>query len=100
MCATCPDNRISLSQQRTGKQIEGVPEWETTLTTDCSCRQERIALTCNKFAPKKRPDPKILVQDRLVCYITPAVAPNAPVTFYYANSTSFDFRLLASFAAC
>ncbi|KAL2326545.1 hypothetical protein Fmac_025603 [Flemingia macrophylla] len=56
----CSLNNINIGTTRSGREIQGKPEWNVTVINNCSCEQSHIKLSCKGFQSAEIIDPSIL----------------------------------------
>ncbi|MED6111511.1 hypothetical protein PIB30_052952 [Stylosanthes scabra] len=56
----CSLNNINIGTTRSGKEIQGKPEWNVSVINNCSCAQSQIQLACQGFQSAESVDPSIL----------------------------------------
>ncbi|KAL1330340.1 hypothetical protein HN51_047571 [Arachis hypogaea] len=65
----CSLNNINIGTTRTGKEIQGKPEWKVTVTNNCSCAQSQIQLSCQGFQSAEIIDSSIVSVKSGVCLL-------------------------------
>ena len=53
-------NNITIGTTRSGREINGMPEWNVVVTNDCNCVQSHLTLSCVGFKTLEPVDPSIL----------------------------------------
>ncbi|XP_043720748.1 TPD1 protein homolog 1-like [Telopea speciosissima] len=56
----CTLDDIDISQDETGKQVEGKPEYKVTVNNECECTHWNLTLSCPGFNTVEKVDPLIL----------------------------------------
>ncbi|XP_020580819.1 uncharacterized protein LOC110024956 [Phalaenopsis equestris] len=101
--APCRSSDISVHQSRTGRIVEGKPEYEVHVSNLCHCLQSRVVVRCYGLSSVEAVDPrsiKPLDEERCLVGGGGAGAPGALVRFKYAWLTPQDFPLVASKIHC
>ncbi|GMN45470.1 hypothetical protein TIFTF001_014659 [Ficus carica] len=60
----CSINDINIGTVRSGREIEGKPEWNVTVINNCGCSQKSIKLGCKGFQTAEPVDPLILLKSK------------------------------------
>lgn len=92
---SCSNADLKLSQEATGSQIGGKPEFKVSLANTCSCVFVDVILSCGGFQTKVPIDPWNLKQDGEDCTINGGnpIAPESALNFKYAWDQSYNFTL-------
>ncbi|KAI0513573.1 TPD1 protein homolog 1-like [Dendrobium catenatum] len=101
--ASCRSSDIVVHQTRTGRIVEGKPEYEVNLSNLCHCQQSRVVVRCYGLSSVEAVDPrsiKPLDEERCLVGGGRPIAPGALVRFKYAWLTPQDFPLVASKILC
>ncbi|XP_004301841.1 PREDICTED: uncharacterized protein LOC101293891 [Fragaria vesca subsp. vesca] len=56
----CTVDNLKITQSKTGKSVQGQPEWNVTITNDCICDQVNIEINSPGFQSVENIDPSIL----------------------------------------
>ncbi|KAL0016433.1 hypothetical protein SO802_003502 [Lithocarpus litseifolius] len=91
-CACSLDN-ININTIRSGREIQGKPEWNVTVINNCNCPQKLIKLTCKGFQTLENVDPSILskVGDKCLLIGGNQLGGSASVKFSYAWDPAYIF---------
>ncbi|RDX88259.1 hypothetical protein CR513_30171, partial [Mucuna pruriens] len=87
----CSLNNINIGTTRSGREIQGKPEWNVTVINNCNCEQSQIKLSCKGFQSAESIDPSILSIDGDSCLLingNPLKGSDA-VNFSYAWDPPF-----------
>ncbi|XP_006657142.1 TPD1 protein homolog 1-like [Oryza brachyantha] len=91
----CQLSDITVTTARTGKVVEGQPEYEVTVANGCACPQNGIRVSCPGGVQSVEPvdESKIRAEDLGLCLVNDGmpVANGSPVTFTYAWAQPQDF---------
>ncbi|KAG4982914.1 hypothetical protein AAZX31_10G108200 [Glycine max] len=68
-CDDCSLNNINIGTSRTGREIQGQPEWNVTVINNCNCEQSQIKLSCKGFQSAESVDPSILSMEGDSCLL-------------------------------
>ncbi|KAK8970241.1 hypothetical protein KSP40_PGU017131 [Platanthera guangdongensis] len=101
--APCRTSDIAIHQSRTGRIVEGKPEYEVHLSNRCHCPLSRIVVRCYGLSSVETVDPRLirpLDGERCLVGGGGPIAPGALVRFKYAWMTPQDFPLVASRIRC
>ncbi|XVF35628.1 hypothetical protein REPUB_Repub18cG0162500 [Reevesia pubescens] len=87
----CSVNDITVGSVRTGKEIQGKPEWKVTITNNCKCNQHQLRLACKGFQSTETVDPNILLKQSDNCLLLKgnALKGFSSVSFAYAWDPTF-----------
>ncbi|XP_022756301.1 uncharacterized protein LOC111304047 [Durio zibethinus] len=87
----CTLNDIIVGTVRTGKEIQGKPEWKVTVTNNCKCTQHELKLACKGFQSVETVDPNILEKQGDNCLVIKgnALKGFTSVSFAYARDPPF-----------
>ncbi|KAI9124498.1 hypothetical protein K1719_004420 [Acacia pycnantha] len=58
----CSLNNINIGTVRSGREVEGKPEWKVTVVNNCSCSQSQIQLSCKGFQSSESVDPSVFAK--------------------------------------
>lgn len=91
-----------MTQDGTGVQIQGKPEYKVTVTNDCICSQSELELQCTGFQSLEGIDPAVLRIDGDKCLLNNGVPLHGSesITFKYAWDTKFNLVPLSSQINC
>uniref|UniRef100_A0A0D9XSB7 Uncharacterized protein n=1 Tax=Leersia perrieri TaxID=77586 RepID=A0A0D9XSB7_9ORYZ len=99
----CELSDIHVSVQKTGKLVEGQPEYRVTVDNTCPCPQSTVTVHCAGLSTVEPVDrSKISVIDNKNCIIAGGhgIFNGAPVTFTYAWKTPQDFAVVSARPQC
>ncbi|XP_007043226.2 PREDICTED: TPD1 protein homolog 1 [Theobroma cacao] len=98
----CSLDNISVSQTKTGTTVQNKPEWQVTISNNCSCTQSELKLSCDGFQTVEKVDSSVMTQTRGECLINSGqqVARHSNLSFKYAWDTSFPLNPLSSQVNC
>ncbi|XP_061343769.1 protein TAPETUM DETERMINANT 1 [Gastrolobium bilobum] len=87
----CSLNNINIGTTRSGRQIQGMPEWNVTVINNCSCEQSQIRLACKGFQTTEGVNPSILSMKGDSCLLINGnpLQAFATVSFSYAWDPPF-----------
>ncbi|XP_027367494.1 uncharacterized protein LOC113873539 [Abrus precatorius] len=87
----CSLNNINIGTRRSGREIQGKPEWNVTVINNCSCAQSQIKLACKGFQSAESIDPSVLSMTGDSCILINGNPLNgfATVNFSYAWDPPF-----------
>ncbi|KAG4931376.1 hypothetical protein AAZX31_17G204500 [Glycine max] len=92
---------LSVSQIQTGVKMQGKPEWNVTITNNCSCVQKNVILSCNGFQSVEQIDPSLLKISPNGCLVNDGqpIYTDA-IKFKYVWNQSFPLNPISSEIAC
>ncbi|RAL47469.1 hypothetical protein DM860_011207 [Cuscuta australis] len=94
---------LSITQELTGFQIHGQPEWNVTVTNLCACFQQQVQITCPGIGNSTLAlDAKIIAQSgNDICTLNGSlfIQPHSSVSFKYAWQ-EINFQPFDSSEAC
>ncbi|RDX98064.1 hypothetical protein CR513_19064, partial [Mucuna pruriens] len=98
----CNLNNIIVGTTRSGREINGVPEWNVVVTNNCSCTQSQIRFACNGFRTVESVSPSILSVQGDTCLLINGnpLKGFATVSFSYAWDPAFVFLAKTSHTTC
>ncbi|XP_020229279.1 TPD1 protein homolog 1A [Cajanus cajan] len=87
----CSLNNINIGTTRSGREIQGKPEWNVTVINNCSCVQSQIKLACKGFQSAETIDPSIFSVEGDTCLLNKGnpVKGFDAVSFSYAWDPPF-----------
>lgn len=90
----CSVRDIVVGTIRSGREIDGVPEWNVVVNNHCNCTQSHIKFACIGFQTKEPVDPAILFVRYNTCLLIRGspLAPFGTVKFSYAWDPPFLLR--------
>ncbi|KAI4351416.1 hypothetical protein L6164_005785 [Bauhinia variegata] len=90
-CHDCSFSKIIVGTERSGRNVEGIPEWNVSLINNCTCVQSQIKLACKGFQTLEPVDPSILSVEGDNCNLINGnpLQPFASVHFSYAWDPPF-----------
>ncbi|CAJ1967852.1 unnamed protein product [Sphenostylis stenocarpa] len=65
----CSLNNINIGTTRSGREVQGQPEWNVTVINNCFCQQSQIKLSCKGFQSSESIDPAILSMEGDGCLL-------------------------------
>ncbi|TKY53527.1 hypothetical protein E2542_SST25061 [Spatholobus suberectus] len=65
----CSLNNINIGTIRSGRQIQGQPEWNVVVINNCSCTQSQIRLACKGFRTTENVSPSIISKQGDSCLL-------------------------------
>ncbi|KAI4346319.1 hypothetical protein L6164_007228 [Bauhinia variegata] len=91
LCEECSLSKINIGTERSGREIQGKPEWNVTVINNCSCAQSQIQLSCKGFQTAEAIDPSVLSMEGDTCTLIDGnpLQPLASVHFSYAWDPPF-----------
>nr|XP_011465410.1 PREDICTED: uncharacterized protein LOC105351747 [Fragaria vesca subsp. vesca] len=98
----CTVDNLKITQSKTGKSVQGQPEWNVTITNDCICDQVNIEINSPGFQSVENIDPSILGKsgdNYLVNHGNP-IHYQDNFSFTYAWATQFTFKPVYSLVQC
>ncbi|KAM5564428.1 hypothetical protein ABKV19_018824 [Rosa sericea] len=87
LCVICTNKDIQIVTTRSGKVVQGKPEWNVVVTNTCKCSQAMIKLSCKGFQTVEPVSSSILSEIGVDTYQLingDSLAPGAFVKFSYA----------------
>ena len=92
----CTLNDFTIGTVRSGRQIQGKPEWDVTVINNCACPQKLIKLACKGFQAAESINPSILSKEAgdkclLIAGNSLAGSASTSVKFSYAWDPPFTF---------
>ena len=99
---SCQQSNLQISQAKTGKLVNGKPQWQATLTNTCNCVFADVILACQGFQTVEQIDPQILSKSGDDCTVdsSNAIAGHSTFQFTYTWDTSFPFTVKSAEIAC
>lgn len=94
---------IVISQSKTGKIVEGKPEYQVKVSNNCACPQSQVTVKCFGLSSVEPVDPnaiKILDEERCIVNNGKAVSKSLPVKFKYAWMNPQDFPVISAKSLC
>lgn len=87
---------------RSGRQIQGKPEWNVQIVNKCNCSQSNIFLSCQGFQTVEPVDPAIFSKHGDQCSVNKGlpIASKKEVTFSYAWDPPFFLFPLSTRSLC
>ncbi|KAK9678131.1 hypothetical protein RND81_11G190000 [Saponaria officinalis] len=97
---TISDMKVKIT--RTGKAVEGAPEWVATIYNTCTCPQSNVYLKCTGFNSYEVISPSIFKVVGDICLINSGkpIVKGVPVSFNFAFNTPFDLLPFKSTISC
>lgn len=86
----CTLSNIILTQTNTGKQVNGKPEYEVSVSNNCNCRQDFVRVYCPAWNTVEEVDPLIFgMIGEDICEVKNGgfISQNESVKFKYASDT-------------
>ncbi|KAL2489549.1 Beta-1 [Forsythia ovata] len=98
----CDLNNFVIGTVRSGREIEGKPEWNVQVVNTCKCPQSNIVLSCKGFQTVEPISPSIFNKVGDFCHINQdlPVQPQASVRFSYAWDPPFLLRPASAKVLC
>ncbi|KAK9266380.1 hypothetical protein L1049_021641 [Liquidambar formosana] len=98
----CSFNDIGVGQVRSERLIQGKPEWNVTVTNNCSCFQVLITLACKGFQSVEYVEPSILFKQGDICMLNKGhrLDGHASIAFSYAWDPPFLLMPVNSTVIC
>lgn len=91
----CSLSDLQVSVVKTGKVVEGQPEYRVTITNQCSCPQMSVRVRCDGL-PSVEPvnEGMIRTEDGGLCLLNDGmpIPTGSPVVFTFAWKTAPDFQ--------
>lgn len=102
---SCDLNSITIGTVRSGREIQGKPEWNVQVVSTCkSCALTNIELSCQGFQTVEAIDPSIFQfqkdGDRCLVNGGRPLQPQASVRFSYAWDPPFLLRPFSALVMC
>ncbi|KAL6212036.1 hypothetical protein ACLB2K_017259 [Fragaria x ananassa] len=100
LCITCTNNDIKIETTKSGKVVQGKPEWNVVVTNSCKCAQFNIKVTCKAFQTVEPVSSDILSQQDIITYLLikgAQLSSGATVKFSYAWDFAFRINPASSF---
>lgn len=87
----CGVKDLVIGTVRSGRQIQGKPEWNVQIVNKCNCSQSNIFLSCQGFQTVEPVDPAIFSKHGDQCSVNKGfpIASQNEVTFSYAWDPPF-----------
>ncbi|CAO2141733.1 unnamed protein product [Urochloa humidicola] len=97
---TCQLSDIKVTQEKTGKLVQGQPEYRVTFENLCECPQDYVDVRCNRL-PSLEPidSTQIKVMDEL-CMLAMTLFKGSKISFTYAWQTPQDFAVVSATSRC
>ncbi|KAG4982922.1 hypothetical protein AAZX31_10G108500 [Glycine max] len=98
----CSINNINIGTTRSGRVIQGQPEWNVVVINNCTCTQSQIRLSCKGFKTSESVSPSILSIEGDSCLLINGNPLNsfATVRFSYAWDPPFLLLPTSSSISC
>lgn len=100
----CGKESIVITQEKTGKVVEGKPEYEVTVLNTCRCTQMKVVAKCYGLSSVEPLDHRVIkpVDDTDYCIVNGGlpVGGGSFVKFRYAWMTPQDFPIVSSQIHC
>ncbi|PUZ44937.1 hypothetical protein GQ55_8G178500 [Panicum hallii var. hallii] len=97
---TCHLSDIKVSQEKTGKVVQGQPEYRVTFENLCECPQDYVDVRCNRLPSVEPIDSKqIKVMDEL-CMLATTLFKGSNISITYAWKTPQDFTVVSATSRC
>lgn len=104
----CKLSDITVTAARTGKVVEGQPEYEMAVSNGCACPQNGVRVSCpgggGGGVPNVEPvdESKIRADEAGLCLVNDGmpVAKGSPVTFVYAWKQPLEFAAAQATTRC
>lgn len=98
----CGVKDLVIGTVRSGRQIQGKPEWNVQIVNKCNCSQSNILLRCQGFQTVEPVDPAIFSKHGDECSVNKGfpIASQNEVTFSYAWDPPFFLFPLSTRSLC
>ncbi|KAG8375813.1 hypothetical protein BUALT_Bualt10G0139400 [Buddleja alternifolia] len=98
----CDLNNFVIGTVRSGREIQGKPEWNVQVVNTCKCPQANIVLSCKDFQTVEPIDISIFQKSGDRCLLNQGrpVQPQESVRFSYAWDPPFFLRPLSAQILC
>ncbi|KAJ0988791.1 hypothetical protein J5N97_007147 [Dioscorea zingiberensis] len=99
----CHLSDIIIQQAKSGRIVEGKPEYLVTVSNKCECPQSKVVLQCYGLSSVEPVNPQaIRAVDDESCMVAGGrpIARGSPVKFKYAWLTPQDFPVVSSHVNC
>ncbi|KAL9246045.1 hypothetical protein vseg_019628 [Gypsophila vaccaria] len=99
----CSIRDLKVTITKTGKLIEGAPEWCVTIDNTCECPQSNVYLKCTGFNSYEAISPSLFkVVGDTTCLINSGrpILQDVPFSFNFAFKTPFDLVPVKSDVGC
>lgn len=103
MGAQCTVSDIAIRQTRTGRIVEGKPEYEVLVSNNCECLQSSVFLRCyglSSVEPLNNRAIRPVDGERCIVGNGRAIYKGTPVRFKYAWMTPQDFPVVSTRIHC
>ncbi|KAG0461394.1 hypothetical protein HPP92_021353 [Vanilla planifolia] len=101
--APCGTWDIVAEQSRTGRVVEGQPEYAVDVRNGCACAQSEVKIRCYGMKSYEPVDPrsiKSIDDENCILKNGAALTREAPVRFRYVWKTPQDFPVVSSVVQC
>jgi len=96
----CQLSDIKVSQEKTGKVVQGQPEYRVTFENLCECPEDYVDVRCNRLPSVEPIDSRqIKVMDEL-CMLATTLFRGSNISFTYAWNTPQDFTVVSATSRC
>ncbi|CAL4988036.1 unnamed protein product [Urochloa decumbens] len=97
---TCHLSDIKVTHEKTGKIVQGQPEYRVTFENLCECPQDYVDVHCNRLPSLEPIDSRqIKVMDEL-CMLATTLFKGSKISFTYAWQTPQDFAVVSATSRC
>ncbi|XP_057983620.1 uncharacterized protein LOC131168307 [Malania oleifera] len=99
----CGLSDIKISQTRTGKVVEGKPQWNVVVSNNCNCAQAKLLVSCLGFSSVQKVDAtKFRQVSKNTCIVNngASIVQGKPISFTFAFLTPVDLKPLRSQMLC
>ncbi|KAI4351415.1 hypothetical protein L6164_005784 [Bauhinia variegata] len=90
----CSLSKINIGTERSGREIEGKPEWNVSVINNCVCAQSQIKLSCQGFQTTETVDPSILSMEGDNCILINGNPLQASASVHFSYAWDPPFLLL------
>ncbi|GAB4832627.1 hypothetical protein Ancab_006645 [Ancistrocladus abbreviatus] len=101
-CKGCSISDIKVRTARSGRVVEGVPEYRVIISNQCSCSQSNLIVKCFDLPTVEPVNPAILKVMGQTCLVNSGkpIVRGKPVVFEYAFLQPTDLIPLSSKLSC
>jgi hypothetical protein len=96
----CQLSDIKVTQEKTGKVVQGHPEYRVTFENQCECPEDYVDVHCNHLPSVEPIDSRqIKVMDEL-CMLATTLFKGSKISFTYAWYRQQDFTVVSATSRC
>ncbi|XAR63760.1 hypothetical protein NMG60_11023824 [Bertholletia excelsa] len=98
----CTIKSLSVTVAKTGRTVQGVPEWQEVITNNCACAQSQIIANCKGFSSVVPIPPGVLIQQNDNCLVRGGapIVQGQPFKFTFAAATTTPIVPTSSAITC